>query len=234
VLKVELHSHTSDDPSDWIPHSTRELIDRAADLGYDAIAITLHGRRLDPEPEEAYARRRGLVLIPGIEQTIEGCHVLLLNFSSASEAARTFGDLAALRAREPNGLVVAPHPFFPFAHGLASRLDAHPAMFDAIEYNAMYAPGLNFNVAAERWAAGHGKPMVGNGDVHRLRQLGTTYSLVDSAPDPASICAAIKAGDVRVVTAPLSWPFAISTFTSMVVASVLWGGSSPGPSPATV
>ncbi len=30
MLKVELHTHTSDDPADWIPHSARELIDRAA------------------------------------------------------------------------------------------------------------------------------------------------------------------------------------------------------------
>ena len=80
MLKVELHSHTADDPLDPIPYSTRDLIDRAAVLGYDALAITLHDRQLDVRPLEAYAADRGLILIPGIERTIEGKHVVLLNF----------------------------------------------------------------------------------------------------------------------------------------------------------
>ena len=48
--------------------------------------------------------------------------------------------------------------------------------------------------------------MIGNGDVHRLEQLGTTYSLVDAAPDADAICAAIAAGRVEVVARPHS-PF---------------------------
>ena len=33
VLKTELHTHTDLDPKDRIPHSTTQLLDRAADLG---------------------------------------------------------------------------------------------------------------------------------------------------------------------------------------------------------
>ena len=40
----------------------------------------------------------------------------------------------------------------------------------------MFTRQLNFNLPAERWAARHGKPMVGNGDVHRLRQLGSSLA----------------------------------------------------------
>ena len=61
MLKVELHTHTSDDPVDRIPHSTIELIDRAAARGYDAMAITLHDRQLDVEPFAGYAAQRGIV-----------------------------------------------------------------------------------------------------------------------------------------------------------------------------
>ena len=70
MLKVELHAHTSDDPVDRIPHTSRELIDRAADLGYHALAITLHERQLDIAPLRPYAADRGIVLIPGIERSI--------------------------------------------------------------------------------------------------------------------------------------------------------------------
>jgi predicted metal-dependent phosphoesterase TrpH len=203
VVKVELHSHTADDPTDYIPHSTYQLIDRAVELGYGALAITLHDRQLDIRPYTDYARQRSLTLIPGIERTIEGKHVLLLNFSRATEDVETFKDLAQLRANE-RGLVVAPHPYFPSRTCLGSLLDANADLFDAVEYNAMFTTALNFNQPAVRWAASHGKPLVGNGDVHRLRQLGTTYSLVDAPLDADAICEAIRRNHVRVESTALS------------------------------
>src|SRR3989442_7963855 len=124
MLKVELHSHTADDPLDRIPHTTTELIDRAAGLGYDALAVTLHDRQLDVRRWESYAADRGIVLIPGVERTIEGRHVLLLNFERGTEDVRTFEDLASLKARVP-GLVVAPHAFFPATSCLWNDLERH-------------------------------------------------------------------------------------------------------------
>jgi predicted metal-dependent phosphoesterase TrpH len=205
VLKVELHTHTGDDPVDRVPHTTAQLIDRAADLGYDAIAITLHDLQLDLSPWRQQAADRGLILIPGIERTIDGKHVLMLNFSKRSEEVGSFDDLAALKREEP-GLVIAPHAFFPNATCLGrSLMDRHAGLFDGVECNAMFTYGLDFNAAARQWARAHGKPMVGNGDVHRLRQLGSTFSLVDSAPDPGSICEAIRQDRVTIVAQPLSW-----------------------------
>ena len=216
MLKVELHSHSSDDPADRIPYSTFELIDRAAALGYGALAVTLHDRQLDTRPFEPHARQRGVTLIPGIERTIRGKHALLLNFSGGTEQVTSFDDLARLKASEPRGLVVAPHPFFPHASCLQGLLDQYAALFDAVEYNAMFTASLNFNDTAEGWARRHGKPMVGNGDVHRLTQLGTTYSLVDAAPDANAICDAIRAGRVRVESRPLSWVTAVSIVGGML------------------
>src|SRR3954465_2135915 len=101
MLKVDLHTHTSDDPVDRIPYTTRALIDRAAALGFDALAITLHDHQLDLQPLRHYASERRLVLIPGVERTIEGKHVLLLNFPRAATAnVRTFDDLRRLKQRD--------------------------------------------------------------------------------------------------------------------------------------
>jgi hypothetical protein len=44
---------------------------------------------------------------------------------------------------------------------------------------------------------------VGNSDLHDLRQLGRTYSLVESDRDPDAICAAIREGRVTVETEPV-------------------------------
>jgi predicted metal-dependent phosphoesterase TrpH len=204
MLKVELHTHTADDPVDRIPHTTLELIDRAVVLGYDALAITLHDRQLDLRGLTPYAADRGLVLIPGVERTIEGRHVLLLNFRQGTDEVRSFSDLARLKSRQP-GLVVAPHPFFPTSSCLGKDLERHAELFDVVERNAMFTRTVDFNRRGESWAVRHGKPVVGNCDVHRLWQLGTTYSLVDAPLDADSICTAIAAGRVQVRSRPLGW-----------------------------
>jgi predicted metal-dependent phosphoesterase TrpH len=219
MLKVELHAHTADDPIDQIPHSSHELIDRAAALGYDALAITLHDRQLDSRTLASYAADRGVVLIPGIERTISGRHVLLLNFTAAAEQVRSFDDLARLKARE-RGLVVAPHPFFPAGSCLGRLMDRYVDLFDAVERNAMFTRAIDFNLRAERWAAAHGKPTVGNGDVHRLYQLGTCYSLVDATPEPAAICEAVRNGQVIVRAEPLSVGRAARTMADIVAAQL--------------
>jgi predicted metal-dependent phosphoesterase TrpH len=217
MLKVDFHTHTADDPLDEIPYSSTALIDRAAALGFDALAITLHDRQLDIAPLEGYARDRGIVLIPGVERTIEGRHVLLLNFSEGTDDVRTFDDLAALR-RRVRGLVIAPHPFFPGRTCLWSRLERYAGLFDAVECNAMFTASLDFNVLAEAWARRRGKPVVGNGDVHRICQLGTTYSLVDAprGADATTICDAVAAGRVAVVREPLAWRDAASIMSELL------------------
>jgi predicted metal-dependent phosphoesterase TrpH len=231
VLKIELHAHTADDPQDRIPYTTTQLIDHVAALGYDALAVTLHDHQLDVEPLRSYAAGLNVILIPGIERTIEGRHVLLLNFRRGTEDVQSFDDLARLRRREP-GLVVAPHPFFPWSTCLRGLLDRHAALFDAVEYNAMFTPGLNFNRAAVRWAAAHGKPVVGNGDVHRLVQAGWTWSLVDAERDPESICEAIRAGRVRVEATPLSPMVAARIVGGLLLQDVLQAaGPLRGPRP---
>jgi predicted metal-dependent phosphoesterase TrpH len=221
VIKVELHAHTAQDPYDYIPHSTRELIDRASDQGYGAIAITLHNRHYDPVADQDYARSRGVVLIRGIERTIEGRHVLLLNFPVECELVTRFEDLRDLKARHPRGLVIAPHAFYPIRSAMRGHVDRHADLIDAIEVNSMFTSWLDFNGRAVRWARANGKPVVGNTDLHLLEQLGTTYTLVDAPPDADAICDAIRAGRVELQSTALpSWR-AASIFVRMVIAGLI-------------
>jgi predicted metal-dependent phosphoesterase TrpH len=232
VLKVELHAHSGDDPIDEIPYSTRQLIDRAALHRYDALAITLHERQLDVAPLASYARQRGITLIPGIERTIEGKHVLLLNFRGGTETVSTFADLARLKEADGGGLVVAPHPFFPVSSCLQDQMDPNAHLFDAVEYNGMFTASLNFNDKGVRWARAHGKPMVGAGDVHRLVQVGTTWTMVDAECTPEAICAAIRAGRIRVEAYPHTLPVALmiaaDVFGRIRMPGWLWPQNAPG------
>jgi predicted metal-dependent phosphoesterase TrpH len=230
MIRVDLHAHTADDPEDRVPYTARDLIVHAAAVGYGAIAITLHDAPFDPAPLAAFARQHGVRLIPGVERTIQRSHVLLLNFpAAAAMAVNRLDDIAALKAAHPDGLVVAPHPFYPIGSALGrQRLEAFAPLWDAIEVNALRVRVLDWNRGAIAWARAHGRPLVGNGDVHRLTQLGRTWSEVDvdvpadlsDAEAAAAICAAIRAGRVRVAGAPLSpWRAAI-IFAQMVIGGI--------------
>jgi len=222
MLKTELHAHTRDDPHDHIPYSAVDLIDRAASLGYGALAITLHDRQLDIGNLAEYAASRDLVLVRGVERTISGKHILLLNFGDEAESVDSFESLAALRKATPNGLVIAPHPFYPSGSCVGRLLDRYADLFDAVEFSAFYTSTLNmFNQAAVRWAAAHGKTVVANADVHRLWQLGITYSLVDAAQTADAVCGAIRAGKIEMRTAPLSTLRAAAYFADLMLDEAL-------------
>lgn len=221
MIKVELHTHTSDDPQDLVPHSTTDLIDRAAALGYGGLAVTLHDRQLDLSPWEDYASDRGVVLIPGVERTIGGRHLLLLNFPAAAESVSDFDEVRALKKRHPRGLVIAPHPFYPSSTCLRGLMDVHRDVVDAVEFTWFYTrSSRRFNDAAVRWAERHGLPVVGNGDVHRLTQLGRTYSLVHAEPSADAIVEAVREGRVRFETRPVATAVAAAFFASLVAAKL--------------
>jgi predicted metal-dependent phosphoesterase TrpH len=219
VLKVDLHLHTWEDPLDPISYDARTLVDRAARQGFDVLAITLHERQFVDPRLSAYARDRGVLLLPGIERSIEGRHVLLINFPAAlTESVNTFEDLRRLRARTA-GVVVAPHPFFPARTCVRAKLEQHAPLFDAVEWSYFWTRALNFNARAAAWAREHGKAIVGNSDLHDLRQFGRTYSLVDAPADTDAICQAIREGKVSHVTSPVPYLELASVFGAMALAT---------------
>lgn len=200
TLKIDLHLHTClGEP--FVEHDPRALIDRASAHGFDALSITDHDRITFDAGLEAYARARGILLIPGVEATIEGRHVLVYNLDVAPERLRTFADLRALR--RPDWLVAAPHPFFPSSFSLRERFVQEIDVFDAVELSHFYTPRIDFNRRAVRLAREIGLPLFGTSDCHLGRQLGTTYSLVDADPTVPAILAAIRKGQIRIVSRPL-------------------------------
>jgi hypothetical protein len=71
--------------------------------------------------------------------------------------------------------------------------------------------------------------MVGNGDVHRLGQLGSTYSLVDARPEAGAICEAIRNGRVEVHAEPLSMAFAATLVWQLMARDLVKGLLRPAP-----
>ena len=196
-LKAELHTHCNLDPYDYriVPHSAEELIEEAARLHYQVLAITCHDLDVWTEDLSDYAASYGITLIPGMEVNVDGrWHTLVYNFGAGADSLGTFQQIRTLA--RPDTLVVAPHPYFPSTKCLRGLVEANVDVFDAIEISGFRVSGIDFNRRARKVAAVYRKTLVGNGDVHRLWQLGKTYTWIYSAPDVASILCAVKEGRV--------------------------------------
>ncbi len=206
-LKAELHAHCNLDPADYrvCSHSAEELISEAARLGYDVLAITCHNRDVWSEELSEYADNLGITLIPGMEVSTEGSrHVLVYNFRTGSENLNTLEKIRTLTRNDT--LVIAPHPCFPSRLCLGGRLERNMDTFDAVEISGFYLPEIDFNRRARSLALRHGKPLVGNGDVHLLWQLGRTFTWIYSEPAVTPILNAVKRGRVRLESTPLAYP----------------------------
>jgi predicted metal-dependent phosphoesterase TrpH len=199
-LKADLHLHTAEDPLDRVRYTAKELISEAADQGFDVISITNHHRITFNHDLSSYAQDRGILLVPGIEMTIQRRHVLVLN----PPTHKTCSDFFSLsKLRRPETLIIAPHPYFPGTYSLNGYLLKYLNLFDALEYCHFYSPMINFNQRAVEVSRSFGFPLVGNSDAHFLSQLGTTYSLIYSEKNLEAIFTAIRQNKVKVTTRPL-------------------------------
>jgi predicted metal-dependent phosphoesterase TrpH len=204
-LKAELHSHCNLDPIDYrfCSYSPEELISHAAKLHYDVLAITCHDIDVWTVDLFDYAQNLGITLIPGMEVTAEGSrHTLVYNFRTGADDLNTLQKIRDLTSKDT--LAIAPHPFFPGGSCLGRLIESNFDLFDAIEYSGFHTRHLDFNVRSETIAKRTGKPLIGNGDVHYLWQLGRTYTWIYSEPDIHSIVHAVKNGLVRIQKSPLT------------------------------
>jgi predicted metal-dependent phosphoesterase TrpH len=207
MIKVDLHMHSGEDPEDGLAYPATALIDRAVELGYGAIAVTLHGKVLEDERVFDYARNKGLLLIRAVEWQVEYRDVLLYNISQReAEKLLTFHDLRAYkRERGDDLLIIAPHPFYPKGQSLQDRFEPNIDLFEAVEYAQVHLPWFDrFNQRAVRVARKHGKPVVANSDAHNLWMFGRHYTLVDAEPTMPSIFHAIREGRVQPHSPPVT------------------------------
>ncbi len=201
-LKADLHTHTSEDPRDIIKYNAYCLIDKAARLGFDVLAITNHNLVTYNKKLVKYAEKKDILLIPGMEATLSGKHVLILNPDFIKNPkGRSIRDLPKLKSYK--NLIIAPHPFFPQSKSLKSLFYAYAPHFDALEFSHCYNNMVNFNKKTIQVSEQQNLPLIGTSDCHFLWEFGSTFSLIDSKKDPQSIIEAVKNGKIEVCSTPL-------------------------------
>ena len=204
MLAVELHAHSA------LSHDGRDsvdlLLEQAAAVGLDAIAVTDHDE-IDASLDAAErAPEYGLVGIPGMEVSSAAGHVLALGVREAVAPGLSF-DETLDRIRELGGVAVVPHPFQSSRHGVASNVTRDRlASADAIEvYNSRLLTGLK-NRKADRFATQRGLPKTAGSDAHISEMVGQAVTHVATSDRSADgILDAVADGRTSVTGSRTPW-----------------------------
>lgn len=205
MLKCQLHSHSSGDADDYIPHTPKQLISKAKELNYDVLSITCHRKVIFSKDLKKYAEKKGILLIPGCEIEIKKKHVLVINCTKDVTQIKSFEDLKKYKKTNPNCLIIAPHPFFPTKECLKKDLIDNIDLFDAIEQSWAYTKTKNYNTPAIEMAKRWKKPIVATADCHMLKDLNIGYTNIDALKNTNAIVQAIKENKIQNTTQAASY-----------------------------
>ncbi|MDY6964492.1 MAG: PHP domain-containing protein [Halobacteriota archaeon] len=190
LLRFDLHIHSCfsiDSHS-----SIEDIVKRAKEAGLDGIAITDHDSIEGVNAAERYVEENGvdLMIIPGIEVTTSKGHILVLGIREKIPRKLSLEETIE-KASELGGLIIVPHPFHPFRHGVG---DVNGLAVDAIEvFNSRYITGLS-NKSAERYAKRLCYPVVAGSDAHVAEAVGFGVTKVDVDRDVTSVLEGIREG----------------------------------------
>ncbi|MBI2634502.1 hypothetical protein HYW82_02425 [Candidatus Peregrinibacteria bacterium] len=228
MLKCQFHTHVLGDPVDRIKYTANQLIDHAAMLHFDVLAITCHRKIIFTKELKEYAEKKGILLITGIEFEIGKKHVLGINIDEGIYEVDSFEKLRAYRANHPDCLIIAPHPFFPgpcLKKDLLNNID----LFDAIEISWAYTKTIDFNKKAIKLATKYNKPLIATADCHILNYLNIGYCLIDSARETDSVIKAIKQNKIQNNSHPATYREIADFFFQQIFASQKSFSHSPLP-----
>lgn len=182
IAKASLHIHTREDFKDYrvIDYSIYELIDEAEKFNFSFLALTGHDRFIGRPEYVAYAKKRGITLILGVELPIGKKHILVLNCDHSIDGIETFADLKRYKKDHPGIFIIAAHPDFGFKHSLRrKKLRSNAELFDAIEHSWFYSRRFNLNRRNKILAEQLNLPFIATADVHELSYLNRDYLEVE-------------------------------------------------------
>jgi glycosyltransferase involved in cell wall biosynthesis len=191
---ADCHVHTNHSRDCAVP--VDDLLERAAEVGLDVVAVTDHNEIAGALEAAEIADRYGVRVIIGEEvKTLEG-EVIGLFLNERIPPGLTFAETIA-EIKGQGGVVYVPHPFDRLHTVPGSRLlKANLTDLDVIEvFNSRIAyPG--FNEKALRFSQRHRLPGAAGSDAHVLPGLGTALTGIGAFRGPRDFVEALAASHI--------------------------------------
>lgn len=205
MLTAELHTHSS------LSHDGRDpvdfLLEQAAAIGLDVLAVTDHDQ-IDASLEAVdIAPSYDILAIPGIEVSSAHGHVIGLGVRELIPRGHDFASTVEM-IHDAGGIAVVPHPFQSSRHGVLTKTTPEAVIehADAIEvYNSRLLTG-RANRKADRFATAHGLPKTAGSDAHIGEMVGQAVTLIDTDEETVEgVIDAIAAGRTAIEGKRTPW-----------------------------
>ncbi|MDI6888910.1 MAG: PHP domain-containing protein [Methanocellales archaeon] len=193
MLRFDLHVHSNFSRDGYDPIDS--ILKRAEEIGLNGIAITDHNTIEGGLTGIKRARALGLdlMVIPGVEVSTAEGHLVALGITKDIPPDLPVDETIKI-AKDLGGIIIVPHPFHPFRHGLGYI----PKDVDAIEvYNSRCITGYS-NGRARDAAARMGISMVAGSDAHTAATIGYAITELNAKPLMNEVLDAIKTGDTKI------------------------------------
>jgi hypothetical protein len=185
-LKIDLHVHTNYSYDSVI--KPEEVVFYAKKRGLDGIAITDHDKI---ECALKMAKKTDFLIIPGIEISSLGGHVLALNIQELIPQGLSV-DETVDRIHTLGGIAVACHPTSLFKGSLGESISSK---FDAVEVINASAFPFQYSVRhSQKIASRLGIAKVGGSDAHYGPEIGCAYTIVNAESEVEEIVKSITNG----------------------------------------
>lgn len=185
LLDAHVHTNSSHDSS----ISISQLREGIAASGLNAIAVTDHDNMEGYKRVKSSGLFKEIIVIPGVEVTTDSGDVIILGLENPpfSKDARDLID----KAHAHGGVVVAPHPFDAKRSSLGNSCGS--LSIDLVEIMNGKC-NASTNRLAKEYAGYMRLPGIGGSDAHEKREIGSTFTVLETEKGLDSIMGALRTG----------------------------------------
>jgi predicted metal-dependent phosphoesterase TrpH len=195
-LKIDLHVHTC--YSHDAVTTLKEVVTYSKKRGLDGVAITDHDTLLGALK---LLQKNEILVIPGIEITALGGHVIALNITKLIPPKLDLSE-TVWRIHEAGGIAVAAHPVSIYKSTFSQQITS----YDAIEViNSAAVPFSLSTYLSRKLATRLNLPQTAGSDSHYAPEIGAAYTIIEADPDIDEIIQAIKRGSTLPLGKPIPW-----------------------------
>jgi len=174
-LRLDLHLHTTRSMDSSV--RLEDAVRRIRELGLDGFAVTDHDFLAELPGD--LSENSGLIVIPGMEVSADGAHVLAFDIQEPVPMGLPIPETVD-RIHDQGGIAIIAHPYSVFRTWVDST-EIEGSGFDCVEVINAHQFPFGYTLAKNRELAERlGLPQTGGSDAHIPKTVGRAYTIFES------------------------------------------------------